>query len=152
MRDYFVTVFVLSLLMGTLERFLYEEKGIFGEKKALAVILVFSIAYPLPSLLNEEFEIPLFPDYSFDSEGIPEYEEVTKEAFEEGMKKEIADKFSLSVDSVNVYALGFSFEKLKAEKIRVVLSLSCAGVDPLKIEKYVNALEIGECEVYFEIG
>lgn len=151
MRDYFTSIFLLSLLIGLLEKFIYKEKGEFGEKQALAVLLAFSLASPLPSLFSGGVELPLPPDFSGDGFGEGEYVEVTREAFESGIREEIADKFSLNEDSVTVRCSGFSFNEMKADKITVLLSLSSAGVDPRRIEEYVRGLEIGECEVRFEI-
>ena len=151
MREYFTSVFIVSLLIGFLEKFLYKEKGVFGEKAALAVILMFAVASPLPTLLSQDGVLPRFPDFSTGDVGEGEYEEVTKEAFEEGLRKQIADEFSISEEKITVRCINFSFKDMRAEKISVLLSLSAAGVDPQRVEKYVNGLGLGECEVQFEI-
>ena len=151
MREYFAAVFVVSLLIGFLEKFLYKEKGVFGEKAALAVILMFAVASPLPPLLSQESVLPQFPDFGTGEVGTGEYEEVAKEAFEEGIRKQIADEFAVGEEKINVRCINFSFKEMKAEKISVLLSLSAAGVDPQRVEKYVNGLGLGECEVQFEI-
>lgn len=152
MKEYFISVFVLSLFLGILEKFLYKENGVIGEKKALALVLVFAVASPLPGIFQNLGALPDLPEYSPDIEGGAVYEEVTKEAFEEGLKRQIADEFSLKKECVEVRVSGFSFEEMRAEKITVILSLAAANADPSRIEEYVNELSIGVCEVYFEIG
>ena len=151
MRDYFASVFLLSVLFGVLERIFYRERGLFGERTALTLMLVLAIAAPLPSLLSEGGGLRLFPEIDLPyAEG--EYGEVTREAVERGLAQEIEGEFSLPEGSVAVRCSGFSFNEMRAERIRVTLSLSAASADPRRIEKYVNSLEMGECEVSFEIG
>ena len=150
MRDYLSGVFLLSALFGLLEKILYGESGSLGEKKALAIILIFAVTAPLPTLISAEGILPDFSDIGKLPEG--EYSEVTREAFEEGLQRALCDEFSLKKDGVTVRCFGFSFEKMRAERISVVLSLSAAGVDPDRVKKYINDLDIGECEVQFEIG
>ena len=66
MKDYLASVFALSVLLGVLERFLYKEKGVIGEKKAIAILLIFAVASPLPSLFSDAGSLPLFPDHSIE--------------------------------------------------------------------------------------
>ena len=139
-------------MIGFLEKLLYKENGTFGEKAALSVILMFAIASPLPSLFSDLGEFPFLSDTQVGDLVGGEYQEVTKEAFEEGLGKQIAEEFSLKNDSVRVKCVGFIFSEMKAEKIIVTLSVSAAGVDPKKVEKYIDGFDIGKCEVQFEIG
>ena len=151
MREYFVTVFILSVLVGFLEKFLYKESGAFGERSALAVILIFAVASPLPSLISANSGIVEIPDFGIHGEATGEYEEVTKEALEEGLCKQIAEEFSIDPGSIAVRCIDFSFGEMKAGKISVILSISAGTTDPKRVEKYVTGLGLGECEVQFEI-
>ena len=151
MKNYFISVFVISLLIGLLERLTYRSDRSFSEKAALSVILAFAVISPLPSLLSETTFDPLVPEYG-ESVGEGEYLEVGREAFESGISKQIADKFSLREEDVTVRCSGFDFSVMRAEKINVVLSVSAGRADPEKVKRYVDGLNLGECEVSFEIG
>lgn len=118
-------------------------------KAALAVIMLFSLVMPLSSV---EF------DFSFDisggellPEGGGEYERVGREAFEEGICRLIAERYSLSEENISVRADGYDFSTMRAERIFVLLSGRAATADARAIRNYITEQGLGECEVDIEI-
>ena len=63
-----------------------------------------------------------------------------------------AEKFSLDRDLVRVNVVGFDFENMCAQSIEVVLSGRAAMADYRAIERYINDMDIGECNVEVGIG
>ena len=151
MKEYFTAVFVLSAFIGVIEKLVYNDSGKFGEKATLAIILIYAVLSPLPSLVSEGGIFPELGDFGDGDLTGGEYIEVTKEAFEEGLKKTIAEEFSVNKDAITVRCFDFSFAEMRAERISVILSVSLAGTDPRRVENFINGLNIGECEVQFEI-
>ena len=151
MREYFISVFTLSLFFGLAEMLSYRGRAAVAERGALALMLIFTVASPLPKLFSEGIALPSLPEYG-ENGGSGEFEEVTAEAVEQGLCRQIAERFSLKEEWIGVRCFGFVFEEMRAERIRVTLSISAARVDPEEIEEYVNGLGMGECEVVYEIG
>ena len=77
---------------------------------------------------------------------------VAEDAFARGIGRAVEEKFSLEEGSVDVKVIGFDFEKMRAESIKIILSGRSVVADYRGIEKYVNSMEIGKCEVVIEIG
>ena len=65
---------------------------------------------------------------------------------------QVAKEFSLDAGEVEALASGFDFEKMRADKIKVILSGRAAASDYRLIEEYLNKLEIGEFKVEIKIG
>ena len=86
------------------------------------------------------------------SEYKEEYKSIAENAFTDGVKAMICEKFSLESDLVDVRVYGFDFEKMKAERIKVLLSGKAAAASYKDIEKYVEDSRLGECDAEIEIG
>jgi len=149
-KEYMIGIFFISLIFGVLELIVYKPEGAFGEKGALAVLLFFSVLTPLAGILKPQTE--KFPDFKTEENNSGEYIEVAKEAFEEGIKKEIAEKYSIKSEYITVASVDFSFESMRAGEIHVSLSARAGRLDPKKVEEYINSFNIGRCYVSFEIG
>ncbi len=149
MRDYMLGIFLISLILGVFECIMYKS-GSKGERFAFGVLIAFAVLSPLEGLVGSgDWK---FPEYSPEYSDTGEYKERAKEAFEEGIKKEIADSFRINKEDIRVKTKGFSFEKMRAEKIYVTLSLKAAGADPKRVKEHIEGFGVGDCEVNFEIG
>lgn len=118
-------------------------------KGALAVILLFSLVSAFSSI---DF------DFSFDisgeqflPEGGGEYERVGREALEAGIRRLIADRYSLPEENISVRAEGYDFSAMRAERIFVLLSGRAVYADARAIKNYISEQGLGECEVDIEI-
>lgn len=152
MNEYAVSVFVFSAVLGVLSFLIYREGTDKTSRFAFLILLLYTVSTPLAGLIGEiegalDFSLE---DFSGEEMG-DDYLRVTEQAFTEGVKKLIAEEFSLKEGSFDVHISGFEFEKMRAEKIKVILTPSCAFTDASRLEKFVDAYGIGKCEVCFEI-
>ena len=118
-------------------------------KLALGIIAIYLILSPLAKIdfdFDNSFEITL-PE---SAEG--GYSEVAKDAFERGISSSVADKFSLEAELVSAEAVGFDFDFMRAEKIKITLTGRAVFADRRAIEEYINKMEIGACTVEIHIG
>ena len=82
---------------------------------------------------------------------ISEGEDICLSAFEEGVSHYISEKWELKAEDVQVEAISFSREEMKAKKILVTLHGRAVFVDYKRMEKELSGLGIGEVEVKIEI-
>lgn len=142
-------VCVLGGLLGmiTHKDFTSVQKLLFG---VIILSVVLSPAVEMVENLNVDSLLEIFdasvemPEYS--------YESVAEDAFAKGIATSVAQEFSLKTENIRIKLYGFDFEKMRAEKIRIVLSGSAAMSDYRAVADYVNKMNIGECEVEIEIG
>ncbi len=151
MKEYMLGIFVISLVFGVLECLTYKPRGGMGERLALALLLAYAVLSPLEGLsLSAGGRFPIqTPDFSDESAA---YEQTSQIAFEEGIARAVSEEFSIKEEYVKVSAEGFLFKEMKAERIRVTLSVKALAADPKRVEAYINSYGIGECEVCYEIG
>ena len=64
----------------------------------------------------------------------------------------MAEKFSLDRENIRVRLYGFDKDSLTADRIRVILSGGAALADYKAVEKYVDGLGVGDCDVEIELG
>jgi hypothetical protein len=148
--EYFISVFGITAAVSMLGYLVYPRGGELV-RSALSVLVLFVALTPLFSLIGSLGTGGIFDPPDFDaSEYREDYLEVTREAFCEGLRVHIAERYGISEDEVTVLAEGFSFKEMRAEKIRVILVGKAAFKDGKGIAKYVEGLGYGRCEV--EIG
>ena len=151
MKEYAIGVFAICLISGVLTLLSHSSGRM--EKIAIGLISLYIIISPLADSLDH-FD----PESFFDSLSGEDYEiesgygEMLEGAFAEGIERAVAEKFSLDKEHIRARVYGFDSEKLRAEKIRVALSGTAALADYKAVEKYLNSLGIGECELEIEIG
>jgi hypothetical protein len=152
MSTYFVSVFAISVCVGVLELISYNRNSA-AERAALGIIFLYVVLSPLADAAWN-FELG---DLSADkiigeTEADVEYEAAAEEAFSEGIRRAVADKFSLPRESITVRIYGFEFSKMRCERIFLLLCGRAAFADNKAVEKYVNEMGLGECDVEIEIG
>ena len=153
MSEYMKGVFLFSIIIGALELVAYRGGEKNGEKIAFALLLALTVLSPVESVIGEigkDFSDTL-PDYGY-SDGSKEYESVAREAMEKSIKEALAREFSVDEGLVTVSLSDFSFSEMKAERVRVTLSLGAGRLEPSKVKSFVEGLSVGECEVIYEIG
>lgn len=148
MSEYAIGVFVISAVVGICSHISYKGKSD-PSKLALAIVLLYVVVSPIADMTLSGSLIGAEYDPSIIGDG---YEVVAEQAFSEGILAAVADEFSLDKENLRVEIDGFDFEKMRAERIRVILSGRAAFADHKGIEKYINGLDRGVCECEIEIG
>ncbi len=148
MTLYFAQVFAVSALLGLLSVISFDKNNKVY-RFAFSVLLLYVVILPLGDISVEDFELD---NITSDYEDVGEYEEVARDAFISGIRRLVADKYSLKEENVRVLVEGFDFQNMKAEKIRIILSGSAVFSDYKSIERYINESNMGECTVEIEIG
>lgn len=151
MSEYAVSIFAICLVVGLASALSYGLGG--AERIALGIITLYVVIAPVVSMISEfDPEGWLQSVNSSSPEIDEEYTAVVEEAFAEGICLAVADKFSFERENVRVRLFGFDFQKMRCERIRITLSGRAALSDYKAVERYVNGLDYGECEVEIEIG
>lgn len=151
MSGYAISVFVICLVGGIC--LTLSHGGGKTESLAVGIIILWVILSPLGESLSH-FD----PESWLDSVEIGDYEgdgqigSVIEDAFAEGIASAVAEKFSLDTENIRVRLYGFDQSRLSAERIRIILSGRAAFADYKAVEKYIDEMNIGECEVEIEIG
>ncbi len=150
MSEYLLMLFGTVAILGISSLLLYGE-GDGAVRFGFAVLLIYSATVPLGRLLlTEKIEFPSF-DLS-ESESPEELYEAAEGAFSDGVASLVASEFSLDKARVRVLVEDFDFEKMRAGRIRIILSGRAALADYKKIEELIEDSGLGECEVEIEIG
>ena len=151
MREYIASLICTAAILAILSVLSYKYDSDVGRRAAFAVLIIWITLVPLVKHINKN-EIS-FPTFDTDmSEYKEEYKSIAENAFTDGVKAMICEKFSLESDLVDVRVYGFDFEKMKAERIKVLLSGKAAAASYKDIEKYVEDSRLGECDAEIEIG
>ena len=150
----------MSSVLGLISYLSYPGTSEKSMKFAVSVLLVYTTVTPILSFVSglseegigsfvenirEEME-----DNLADDKG--EYITVSEEAIKSGISNLIFTEYGISEDNIEVHLFGFDFEKMKAEKINVILSGKASLSDYRSIESFISGLGIGECEVKIEFG
>jgi hypothetical protein len=151
LREYIASLICAAAILAVLSVLSYKYDSDAGRRAAFAVLIIWITLVPLAKHINKN-EIS-FPTFDTDmSEYKEEYKSVAENAFTDGVKAMICEKFSLESDLVDVRVYGFDFEKMKAERIKVLLSGKAAAASYKDIEEYVEDSRLGECDAEIEIG
>ena len=155
MSTYFVSVFAISVCVGVLELISYNRNSA-AERAALGIIFLYVVLSPLADAawnfeLGDLSADNIADNIIGETEADVEYEAAAEEAFSEGIRRAVADKFSLPRESITVRIYGFEFSKMRCERIFLLLCGRAAFADNKAVEKYVNEMGLGECDVEIEI-
>lgn len=151
MSEYAVSLFAICLVGGALLMLSYGQGR--AESLAVGIITLSVILTPLADLVisadPEDFLNSLKGDVPQEELGA---EGVIEDAFAEGIALAVAEKFSLDPDDIRVRLVRFDQQAMSAEGIVITLSGAAVIADYKAVEKYVNSLDLGVCNVQIEIG
>ena len=151
MREYIASLICAAAVLAILSVLSYKYDSDVGRRAAFAVLIIWVTLIPLTKHINVG-EIK-FPSFDIDmSQYNEEYKSIAENAFCDGVKAMICEKFSLDGEQLSVKVYGFDFEKMRAERIRVLLSGKASLASYKDIEKYVEESNLGECDTEIEIG
>ena len=150
MSEYCLSVVIVSALVSFAELISYSAGKERGEKIAISVITLYLIISPVAVLARGGFEFDfssLSGDYEETGEGL--YLELGEEAFCEGIKKLLLEKWGVEKSECAVAVSGFDFENMRAELIMINLLSGAFTADFREIESYIEKAGLGECEVTY---
>ncbi len=151
MSGYAIGVFAICLVGGVCLMLSHGSGK--AESLAIGIIVLWVILSPLgESLSHFDPEGWLDSIKTEDYEGGSQIGAVIEDAFAEGLARAVAEKFSLDEGDIRIRLYGFDQNKLSAERIRIILSGRAALADYKAVEKYIDGMNIGECDVEIEIG
>ncbi len=147
MNEYAAVVFAACCIAGVLSLFTYKEGR--AESLALGVITLFLIASPIADAVGVG-ELPsLAPTPELDTDG--GYTARLEEAYAEGLRLAISDRFNIRKEDVSVTLYRFDANSISAEEVRVYLSGAGVLADYRAIEAYIGEITDGKCRVEIEI-
>lgn len=152
MAEYFGALISIATLAALGELVAYKQGGDRAHRFAVSVVLLYTALVPLVSFASSLGETDFFELIDMGEAPTLEggaYVELSEEAFKLGIERLIADRWSLEESSVVVSCVGFDFSSMRAEKISVVLLKGGALVDRRAVERYVESVGLGECEVSY---
>ena len=149
MGEYMISVLAVCALSSVCG--LLSYKGGAAERLAFGILVLYTVAMPAMSLAERwDGELRL-PDLGGVDTSDPEHGSIAREAFEDGIRRLVCEKYSFPEECVAVKADGFDFEEMRAERIGLLLSGRAALADRKAIEKYVEELGLGRCDAEIEI-
>ena len=146
MSEYAVAVFSILFISGVLSLLSYGSGR--AEKTAVGIITAFVILSPVISLVSEldiSGVIDMVTNGAYESDADPSV--VAEEAFAEGIKSAVAEKFLLNKEDISLKINGFDMENMRCSEIVIFLSGSAMLGDYRGIRTYINSLGMGECRV-----
>ena len=145
-------VFAVSALLSILSLLSYRSSLDSTRRLAFGLILMSIVITPAVGAIRElsKFDLDkIMPETdSAHKDSVDLYEA----AFADGIADAVCEKFELRGSDVRVLVEGFSYGEWRCEKIRIILSDGASFADTSGIERFINRLDIGECEVEIEIG
>ena len=145
MGEYLLSITTLAISFDLLE-IMSAERYKALTRAAVSLILIMAIITPLPSLIGK-----IQGDLDFSMGDSIEGEDIRLASFEEGIAGYIASEFDLLREEVEVEAINFNSNVMKAEKILITLTGRAVLANYKSIEKAVNQLGLGVAEVKIEI-
>ena len=146
MSEYAITVFSILFISGVLSLLSYGSGR--AEKTAVGIITAFVILSPVLSLASEldiSGVIDMVTNGAYESDADPSV--VAEEAFAEGIKSAVAEKFLLNKEDISLKINGFDMKNMRCSEIVIFLSGSAMLGDYRGIRTYINSLGMGECRV-----
>ena len=151
MSGYFISVFVICSGFGVLGILSYDEKNK-AQRAALGIIFLYVVLAPVAENLKSVGDATVDFEGIADEYGDEGYEQIGETALSNGIRRAIAEKFSVSEGDVSVILRNFDFNEMKSDSVSVILTGKAVFSDSIAIKKFVNDLGVGKCEVEISIG
>lgn len=149
MSAYLTSVITVGALISLALAVSYRSGG--AEKTAFMIFLLYVSALPLIGIVRD-FEIS---EITFNFNEGTEYKdafgEVTREAYENGIRLYIADEYSLDAEDISVRAEGFDAAAVRARVVVVTLSGDARYADYRDMSRRLEKNGLGRCEVKIAI-
>ena len=147
MRELFVSVFSVSLVLGVLG-LVFDRGGDSARRFAFSVLLSLAVVVPLVRAVGDfDFDFDLESSVPTD-DGL--YAEVAEEAFADGISSELSARFGIPRDAISVRLVGFDFSAMRASLVKITLFGKGITADVRAIKEYLENENIGECDVKIE--
>ena len=153
MGEFFVGMVALSLAVGILGFISFRSKGDKTTRTAMGIILMWVVSVSVFSGISRlsESDFDILFDTQTDSMPEGEHLKAAEEAFSDGIKMLLLERYEIKKEDSEVVIFNLNFEKMRAEKIEITLSGYGAFADFRSIENYIEEAELGECEVKIHI-
>jgi len=151
MSEYVSSVYTILFICGALSLLCYGSGR--AEKTAVLIFTVFVIISPIIKVAWEvdiEGAIDSIVEGNYEIDADPSV--VAEEAFAEGIKEAVAEKFLLNKENITVKIRDFDMKEMRAGEIGIFLSGPATLADYRGIQAYVNSLGMGECRVEIQFG
>lgn len=155
MSGYLISLVLISFLVGISSYLSFSGSGDRMLRAVSSLLVVYVIFTPIVTLVRglEEFENNEYEAEDF----VPPIEESefgknAKEAFEEGVKRLVCERFSLKEEEVKAVAFEFDSIAMRAKKIKIILSGNAVYADARAVSYAVSSAGLGECEVEIGVG
>ena len=153
MNEYLSGLISISSMVGVCSFIFYGEREDKVLRVASSLIVVYVTVLPIVSLIGA-LDVEGVGGASLDS--FLSHEETliggsAEEAFSVGVKRYVAERFSLSEDDISVRVTGFSYTSMRAEKIKIILSGKAVFADNRAIAEEISRSGLGECEVEIDV-
>lgn len=152
MKGYLIAVVLICAMASLASHFLSGTDAARYGRLALAVVLLWAVISPLAGLLQSLPEIPSFSLPDVEGSDSPLYAERAEEAFCEGIRAAVCEKFSLAGEELSVRTEGFDVTAMRAKRVHILLKGKGILADGFAIEAFIEKENLGECEVEIEFG
>jgi len=156
LAEYLISVVMMSFVLGIISFVSYPSQSEKAAKFSSSVLLLYTAIIPIMSLAQGLSEGDLKFNFSDTGGSVDmeseEYIEVAEKAFEDGISKLLFAKYNLSSEEAEVSVYGFEFDRMRAERIKIVLSGKGILSDYRGIASYITESGLGTCEVAFDFG
>ena len=153
MRDYLVSLLLVSAVTAVLGLLPSEEKMRRTVGFVLSLAVLSAVALPLPALLSElprEYEGILDRLDGASAEGSDYLTAETLSAVAEGISAHLAERYGLPREEITAEAFGeIVGDTLILRRVTLTLGPRAAMADVPSIVKYIEANTAAECEVYY---
>lgn len=125
-----------------------------GIKLAMGIMLLSVSVLPIASVVVDTVSAggEIFSDVEFPNTENSEYQKTAEQAFCDGIKKLVKEEFTVAENELDVAVFGFDVTKMRAEKIKIILSGSAVHSDFRSLRARIEELGLGECEVELDVG
>ena len=156
MSDYIISVMAASALVALGGLISYGGKTERISRAAMSMVLIYTVTLPIISAtgdVSELFSTDFFDDLNFECEpGDTVFYENTAAAFCDGVERFVCEEFDLDGADVDVSVRALDLERMRAEKITVILSGRAVSADARLIADRVENAALGECEVMIDLA
>lgn len=151
MREYFLSVYALSALLAVISFLIPAGREGDAVRRGISALALCAVLTPVCIAVRGAAGADISDFFPGEIPDETLYAERSEEAFCLGIRKAIAERFSIDPENVSVSVTGYDPGSVRAERICVVLRGRAAIADTRGIRAYVSGLGVGECEVELEI-